>query len=141
MSLQVPLQSVDDMIIAETNLEIESLARDAAAVRDMMKDMGDMIQDQGVALQKVEDNVDTTDTNVYQGVSDIQEASGYQCSARKKQFCIAILVLLIITGVVLGILGGLGYLKAPPPPPPSVPPPVVPPSTPTPSPVPAPSSG
>jgi len=103
---------VDDAIIEEHNREVENLGEQMMAIRDIARDLNNLVGEQGVALNIVEDNVNTAETRVDDGVKHIEEASVLQCVSRKRCCCIIIVVAVVIALIIIfGVVGGLGLFN------------------------------
>jgi len=100
---------VDDAIIAERDEDIKQLETQMKGLQEVFVDVATMIQEQGVMLNTVEDNVEVAVNKTTEGVAELKQASEYQKSARNKMCCILLLVVLILAalGIVFGVIFGV----------------------------------
>jgi len=131
MTLQEPLldTSVDDAIIRERNKDVQALVGDMVGLQEAMKDINEIVDKQGEHLQVIEKNTEQADVLVEDGTHDVEMASDYAQSARKK-ICIIVLIVVVVLAVigivVAYLLGAFNH-------------PASPASTPTPAPIPSPT--
>jgi len=98
-------------------------------LQEAMKDINAIVDKQGEELQVAEKNTEQADVFVEDGTKEVEMASDYAQSARKK-ICIIVLILVVVVAVIAILVAFFsGAFK----------PPASPPSTPTPSPTISPS--
>jgi len=109
---------LENAFITEVNTELEGIAEDAKTLKELQERAGQIVQQDGEKLVRIEQNVDKADENVKAAVDDIEVASGYACGGRKMIVIIVVVVLVILLAIGLGIAGGTGAFNRPPPSPP-----------------------
>jgi len=101
---------VDAMLVDETNREWQQLEGDLAMLADVMKDVREMVGDQGEKLDETESNVKVADVKVDQGVGELKAAYEYKQGSRKKLCCIIICCLLVTVLIVAGVILAIYFL-------------------------------
>ncbi|XP_023161980.1 syntaxin-16 [Drosophila hydei] len=81
--------------------EVTKIVKSIYDLNDIFKDLGHMVQEQGTVLDRIDYNVEQTQTRVSEGMRQLQRAEMYQRKNRK--MCI-ILVLAAVTFVMLLLL-------------------------------------
>lgn len=96
-------QNVDLAAIQEREQAIRQLETDIVGVNQIFKDLASMVHEQGDMVDSIEANVETAVSQVEAGARNVQRASQYQTSARKKKVCLAVtgVVVLVILIVVI----------------------------------------
>jgi len=98
------------MLVDETNREWQQLEGDLAMLADVMKDVREMVGDQGEKLDETESNVKVADVKVDQGVGELKAAYEYKQGSRKKLCCIIICCLLVTVLIVAGVILAIYFL-------------------------------
>lgn len=80
--------------------EVMKIVKSIADLHDIFKDLGQMVQEQGTVLDRIDYNVEQTQTRVTQGFRQLQKAEMYQRKNRKMH-CILILATVTLTMLVL----------------------------------------
>ncbi|KYQ89598.1 hypothetical protein DLAC_09555 [Tieghemostelium lacteum] len=93
-------QAVEDLIIAEHNEEVKKLANDLLAVREIQKDLNQIVVDQGRDIEDVNTKIAISEDDVQKGYNDTVTSSKYAWSYRKKVIVLTILILIIIALVI-----------------------------------------
>jgi t-SNARE complex subunit (syntaxin) len=92
---------VDAALLEERKNEVLKIAREAEAVKEMMKDMALLVGEQGEMLDEIEDGVQVVKTKVEKGNKEIEK--GIEAQKRKRKcMCIVTVVMLVLLGVILG---------------------------------------
>ncbi|XP_030378540.1 syntaxin-16 [Scaptodrosophila lebanonensis] len=81
--------------------EVMKIVRSIYDLNDIFKDLGHMVQEQGTVLDRIDYNVEQTQTRVSEGLRQLQRADMYQRKNRK--MCI-ILILAVATFLMLLLL-------------------------------------
>ncbi|EDW00017.1 syntaxin-16 [Drosophila grimshawi] len=81
--------------------EVTKIVKSIYDLNDIFKDLGHMVQEQGTVLDRIDYNVEQTQTRVSEGLRQLQRAELYQRKNRK--MCI-ILVLAVVTFLMLLLL-------------------------------------
>lgn len=80
--------------------EVLKIVKSIADLHDIFKDLGEMVQEQGTVLDRIDYNVEQTQTRVTQGYRQLQKAEMYQRKNRKMH-CILILATVTLLMLVL----------------------------------------
>ncbi len=97
--------TVDEAITLESEEEIKKLEKDLIDLNSIMKDLNQLVFDQGILINEAEENIDETQLNTEVAVEELQKAEGFQISKRRK-------IVGATAGATIGgvLLGGLGCL-------------------------------
>ncbi|GFS03653.1 syntaxin-12-like [Elysia marginata] len=102
-------QDVDLELIKEREESIKKLESDIMDVNQIFKDLGMLVHEQGEVLDSIEANIDNSQLAVEEGTKQLSRARDYQSKARRKKFCILIIVLVVLA--ILGLIIGLSVSK------------------------------
>lgn len=80
--------------------EVIKIVKSIADLHDIFKDLGQMVQEQGTVLDRIDFNVEQTQTRVTEGYKQLQKAEMYQRKNRKMH-CILILATVTLIMMVL----------------------------------------
>jgi F0F1-type ATP synthase membrane subunit b/b' len=94
---------LDNQVIKERLDNIKDIQKDFHEVNNLFKEVAEMVSEQGAMLDESEKNVDTAVKETSRANVELESADKYQRSAKKKVFCIFIIVLGVV-GVILGIV-------------------------------------
>ena len=83
--------------------EVIKIVKSISDLHDIFKDLAQMVQDQGTVLDRIDYNVEQTQTRVTEGYKQLQKAEMYQRKNRK-MYCILILASVTLLMLVLLIL-------------------------------------
>jgi syntaxin 7 len=99
---------VDLELLREREDAIKKLESDIMDVNQIFKDLGMLVHEQGEVLDSIEANIDNAQMSVEEGTKQLSKARDYQSKARKKKFCIIVIVLVIlaIIGLIIGLTVG-----------------------------------
>jgi len=75
----------------------------------VLKDVADIIAEQGIVLNQTETNVSNAEINTYKAVDELQAAAEYQQSSRIKILILAACCLLVLLAAAGGVGGFLYY--------------------------------
>uniref|UniRef100_A0A1B0DJ19 Uncharacterized protein n=1 Tax=Phlebotomus papatasi TaxID=29031 RepID=A0A1B0DJ19_PHLPP len=92
-------------LIESREQEVSRIVRSIVDLHDIFKDLAGMVQEQGTILDRIDYNVETTQSRVSEGLRQLQRAEMYQRKNRK-MMCI-----LILAGVTLFMLIALIFTK------------------------------
>lgn len=87
--------------------EVIKIVQSIADLHDIFKDLGQMVQEQGTVLDRIDYNVEQTQTRVTEGYKQLQRAEMYQRKNRK-MYCILILATVVLLMMVLLIFTKIG---------------------------------
>lgn len=91
----------NDLILQERNNEIKDLEKELVQLSEVFVDVMKLTKEQGEDLHTVQNNTSSADQHVVVGVSELKQASKYQCSYRKKMVVLAAIVLIIIVVIII----------------------------------------
>lgn len=80
--------------------EVIKIVQSIADLHDIFKDLGQMVQEQGTVLDRIDYNVEQTQTRVTEGYKQLQRAEMYQRKNRK-MYCILILASVTLFMMIL----------------------------------------
>jgi t-SNARE complex subunit (syntaxin) len=89
-------------LIEEREQGMRELESQMTEINEIFKDIATMVNDQGHALDSIEQNLTYTRDHVEEGTTQLTHASRYQKSARNKAFCLLIIV--VIVAAILAIV-------------------------------------
>jgi len=93
----------DQKAAEEREAAIFQIQKDTEQVAEVFQDLQDLVEDQGAALEVLEDNVEQTAMNVEMGRKELDKAAEYQ-KAKRKKMCMLLLCLLFLGGIIAAIL-------------------------------------
>ena len=92
---------IDMLMLEENNTDIKKLADDSVVIKDIMTDLGNMIDTQGTTIEQVDNTIEQATDNVVEAEKHIDLA--------KKSFFRSHLIKGTILSAVIGLaLGGVG---------------------------------
>jgi len=102
---------VDQRLVQERNEAVKHVAEDLKELTDVFTDVAGLVHEQGDMLNTTYQNVEGAAKDTDIGVKQLEKALVYQNKSRRKLFCIAIVVFIMLTalGIFLGIY--LGVLR------------------------------
>lgn len=80
--------------------EVLNVMKSIVQLNDIYKELAHMVQEQGTVLDRIDYNVEITQTKVHQGYEQLKKAEFYQRKSRKL-FCITILATITLVMLVL----------------------------------------
>jgi t-SNARE complex subunit (syntaxin) len=80
---------VDMEIMTERNRHISEIERDCHSLHDIQTSMATMVDEQGEALDQIEDDIENGAANTSEAVEALEQASAYQNKSSKKGWLIA----------------------------------------------------
>lgn len=99
---QATITAEDLQEVQERENTIRQLESDIVDVNMIFKDLATMVHEQGEMVDSIEVNVETAETDVVQGNTQLRQAREHQASARKKKFyCMLLLIVLIVVLIVV----------------------------------------
>lgn len=100
------LGEFDETVLKARQEEIEALEKDLIHTKVLFKDVSDMVQEQGISLDKIEEHADVAVAETGHAVEELDRAEVYQKRARGKLGWIIVAVLalcIVVAAVVLGV--------------------------------------
>jgi len=103
--LATETRNIDQRILVERNEELKKLESELQGLNDMFVDVSNLVIQQGTMISSIEDNTRKTADETKSAVGELQKASEYQRSSRKKLCCILLLAVIILglAGAFVGI--------------------------------------
>ena len=95
---------VERAIAQEQHSEIQGIQQEVLQTRDLVKDIAVLINDQGDAIDHIEESVETAQAKVDKGVSELHGANTYQKRNRKLKCCCLIIALVVIVSILVPAL-------------------------------------
>lgn len=83
--------------------EVMGIVKSIVDLNTIFKDLSHMVEEQGTVLDRIDYNVETTQTRVYEGLKQLQKAERYQ-RANRKMYCILILAAVSFFMIILLII-------------------------------------
>lgn len=99
--LQYEADNTKTMEIREK--EVLNIVKSIVDLNQVYKDLSNLVEEQGTILDRIDYNVEATQTRVYQGYKELQKAERYQ-RANRKMYCIFILSIITLAMIVLLII-------------------------------------
>lgn len=97
------LEEENAMRAAEREHEVNHIVKSIVDLNDIFKELSHMVSDQGTVLDRIDYNIEQTQTQVYEGLKQLRKADAYQRSNRK-MCCIIILATSIVLLIILMII-------------------------------------
>ncbi|XP_060807314.1 syntaxin-16 [Amyelois transitella] len=89
------LQEENTKMISEREEEVNKIVRSITDLNEIFKDLGQMVHEQGTILDRIDYNIEQTQTQVYEGLKQLQKADSYHRKNRKMH-CILILAVFVV---------------------------------------------
>jgi len=109
--LQSTSYAVDKAIIDEREQDFRHLEKELTGLNEMMIDISQMVREQGEDIITIGDNTSNANIRVEEGVKELQKASEYQKSSRKKLCCLVLILVLVLGGVGIFLAIFFGAVK------------------------------
>ena len=93
-------------LIVSREEEIRDIERGVVEVNDLMKDLGAMVHEQGAGIELLSDNVSSA-MDSYRGAdAELRTADRSQQLARRRGFCLTMIMVVVVLVIVLAVLIG-----------------------------------
>eukprot|EP01125_Pyxidicula_operculata_P006436 TRINITY_DN2229_c0_g1_i1.p1 TRINITY_DN2229_c0_g1~~TRINITY_DN2229_c0_g1_i1.p1 ORF type:complete len:249 (-),score=51.02 TRINITY_DN2229_c0_g1_i1:35-781(-) len=99
---------MSDSIIYEREQEIKHIAGQMVEVNEIFKDLARIVEDQSLMVDHIQSNISSANANVKAGTSELQDASKYQSSSRKKLCFLAIFLTVVVAVIIVVLVVTLG---------------------------------
>lgn len=99
--LQFEIDNTKTMEVREK--EVTNIVKSIVDLNQIFKDLSHMVEEQGTILDRIDYNVESTQTKVYEGYKQLQRAERYQ-RANRKMYCIFILSMVTLFMIILLII-------------------------------------
>lgn len=97
------LEEENTVIASQREQEVNSIVKSIVDLNDIFKELAQMVADQGTILDRIDYNIEQTQTQVYEGFKQLQKADNYQRKNRK-MCCIIILAATTVLLIILLII-------------------------------------
>lgn len=94
------LEEENTQFAAQREQEVNTIVKSIVDLNEIFKDLAQMVSDQGTILDRIDYNIEQTQTQVYEGFKQLQKADNYQRKNRK-MCCIIILAATTILLIIL----------------------------------------
>lgn len=95
------LEEENTRITQQREQEVNAIVKSIVDLNEIFRDLSKMVSDQGTVLDRIDYNIEQTQTQVYEGFKQLQKADAYQ---RKNRKMYAIIVLATTTILMLILL-------------------------------------
>jgi hypothetical protein len=99
-------QAIEDEIVRQRREEIIKLHNEMNGMNQLMTDFSDLVIDQGIKLEKVENELEVAEKTTERTIKDLKVARFWQKESNRK-CCYILLLVLILLGAIGGILAGV----------------------------------
>lgn len=96
------IEADNSKMIQSREQEVSKIVDSIQDLNSVFKDLSQMVQEQGTILDRIDYNIECTQTKVFEGYSQLQKAEKYQ-RKNKRVYCILILASAIMFMIVLTI--------------------------------------
>ncbi len=83
--------------------EVMSIVKSIVDLNQVYKDLSNLVEEQGTVLDRIDYNIECTQTKVYEGYKQLRKAERYQ-RANRKMYCIFILSIVVLFLIILLII-------------------------------------
>ena len=104
MNATMQVLDPDVAMLDDRSLALRDIAAEVQMVNEMMKDMAYLVEEQQVVVDRIEVNTTTAAEKTKDGEQQIKEAAKYQKKSRNWQCWLLLILLLVLTGLILGFV-------------------------------------
>lgn len=83
--------------------EVMNIVKSIVDLNTVYKDLSHLVEEQGTVLDRIDYNIESTQTRVYEGYKQLQKAERYQ-RANRKMYCIFVLSIVVLFMFILLII-------------------------------------
>jgi len=91
----------NDSIIQDREEGIKKIEGTIREVNEIFTDLAQLVNEQGIMIDNIESNIESTAHNTAEGVVELRKASDHQKSSRNKLCCLA-LIIAVVAALVVG---------------------------------------
>ena len=91
--------NTEALLAEENSQDLQQVNHDLHVVKDLFKDVADLVNEQGNDIEKIEVEVDSATDHVERGNKELDKALYYQAQARRKK-CILLIAFIVILAVI-----------------------------------------
>ncbi|XP_065094575.1 syntaxin-16 [Ochlerotatus camptorhynchus] len=96
------IEAGNTKMIQSREQEVSKIVNSIVDLNTVFKDLSHLVQEQGTILDRIDYNIESTQTKVFEGYKQLQKAEKYQ-RKNKKMYCILILASMIMFMIILTI--------------------------------------
>lgn len=96
------IEADNTKMIQSREQEVSKIVNSIVDLNTVFKDLSHLVQEQGTILDRIDYNIESTQTKVFEGYKQLQKAEKYQ-RKNKKIYCILILASMIMFMIILTI--------------------------------------
>lgn len=90
-------------MVAAREKEVMGIVKTIVDLNQIYKDLSNLVEEQGTVLDRIDYNIECTQTRVYEGYKQLKKAERYQRASRK-MYCIFILSVVVLFLIILLII-------------------------------------
>lgn len=90
-------------VVEAREKEVMNIVKSIVDLNTVYKDLSNLVEEQGTVLDRIDYNIESTQTKVYEGFKQLQKAEKYQ-RANRKMYCIFILSIAVLFLLILLII-------------------------------------
>lgn len=90
-------------VVEAREKEVMNIVKSIVDLNQIYKDLSHLVEEQGTILDRIDYNVESTQTRVYEGFKQLQKAERYQ-RANRKMYCIFVLSIVTLFLLILLII-------------------------------------
>ncbi|KAK9710752.1 SNARE domain [Popillia japonica] len=98
------LEEENTRIVQQREQEVNAIVKSIVDLNSIFKDLSQMVADQGTILDRIDYNVEQTQTQVYEGFRQLQKADAYQRKNRKMCAILILSATIILMVFILAIV-------------------------------------
>lgn len=91
--------NTEALLAEENSQDLQQVNHDLHVVKDLFKDVADLVNEQGNDIEKIEVEVDNATDHVEKGNKELDKALYYQAQARRKK-CILLIIFVVILALI-----------------------------------------
>lgn len=90
-------------VVEAREKEVMNIVKSIVDLNQVYKELSHLVEEQGTVLDRIDYNIESTQTRVYEGYKQLQKAERYQ-RANRKMYCIFILSIVVLFLIILLII-------------------------------------
>lgn len=90
-------------VVEAREKEVMSIVKSIVDLNQIYKDLSHLVEEQGTVLDRIDYNIECTQTRVYEGYKQLKKAERYQ-RANRKMYCIFVLSIVVLFMIILLII-------------------------------------
>jgi syntaxin 16 len=97
------LEADNTKVVEAREKEVMHIVKSIVDLNQIYKDLSHLVEEQGTVLDRIDYNIESTQTRVYEGYKQLQKAERYQ-RANRKMYCIFVLSIVTLFMIILLII-------------------------------------